>query len=139
MATTERVRLIATDVMKSQARDVQDLLDDTSGSLTVERSDDRHTALPAELNQAIQKVIEVMASGGTVTISALPEEVTTSTAAKMLGLSRPTVMKMIREGELPASKVGTHHRLLSTDVLAEVKRRRARERAAFEKLRDMDI
>lgn len=36
----------------------------------------------------------------------------------MLGMSRPTLMKHVREDRLPAHMVGSHHRLFSKDVLA---------------------
>lgn len=69
---------------------------------------------------------------------ATPREVTTSTAAAMLGVSRPTLMKMVKDGLLPSRKVGTHTRLLSSDVLAAKKARRARERAAFAALLEVE-
>lgn len=40
-------------------------------------------------------------------------------------------MKMVKEGHIASHRVGTHHRLKSEDVFAELKARRARERAAF--------
>lgn len=72
-----------------------------------------------------------MARGGTVTIGAVPEVLTTSAAAGILGISRPTLMKMINEGAIPSHMVGTHHRLRVDDVFAALFARRARERAAF--------
>ena len=41
----------------------------------------------------------------------------TTAAAEMLGISRPTLLKLVREGELPSHKVGAHHRFLLNDVL----------------------
>ena len=46
----------------------------------------------------------------------VPQELTTTVAAKRLGISRPTLMKLIREGKIPAHKVRSHMRLLTTDV-----------------------
>ena len=77
-----------------------------------------------------------MARGGAVTITSLPKEMTTTTAAAVLGVSRPTLMAMIREGRIPAHRVGSHHRLLADDVFAERSARRARERAAFVDLQE---
>ena len=47
----------------------------------------------------------------------MPSEVTTTTAASMLGMSRPTLMKHVRSGRISAHKVGSHHKLFSKDVL----------------------
>ena len=79
----------------------------------------------------LQTVLQAMASGATITVMTTPAEITTSTAAAMLGVSRPTVIKMIRDGALPAHKVGSHTRLLTDDVVVAKRARRERERAAF--------
>ncbi len=59
-------------------------------------------------------------------------------AAEILGISRPTLMKMVKEGTIPASRVGTHTRLQTDDVLSKLRERRERERAAFEALRALE-
>ena len=73
-----------------------------------------------------------MAEGRPVSVTTMPENLTTTAAAGLLGLSRPTLMKFIREGRIPAHKVGSHHRLPSTDVLAlREKLHRERQQAVF--------
>lgn len=94
--------------------------------------------LPPELGRVLAKVIEVMARGGTVTIGSMPDELSTTVAATHLGISRPTLMKLIRSGEIPAHKVGSHHRLNASDVLAFKKARLKSQRAAFEELRELE-
>ncbi|MDV6286641.1 helix-turn-helix domain-containing protein [Rhodococcus jostii] len=93
------------------------------------------SAVPPELARILAKVVAVVAAGGTVTIGSMPSEVTTTTAAHMLDISRPTLMKLIGEGEIPAYKVGTHTRLKSGDVIAYQERLRDAQRAAFDDLR----
>ncbi|AII10381.1 helix-turn-helix domain-containing protein [Rhodococcus opacus] len=93
------------------------------------------SAVPPELARILATVVSVVAAGGTVTIGSVPSEVTTTTAAHILDISRPTLMKLISEGEIPAHKVGTHTRLKSSDVLAYQERLRDTQRAAFDDLR----
>jgi len=93
------------------------------------------SVVPAELARILTVVVAVVAVGGTVTIGSVPSEVTTTTAAQMLDISRPTLMKLIGEGEIPAHKVGTHTRLKSSDVIAYQGRQRDAQRAAFDDLR----
>jgi excisionase family DNA binding protein len=55
-----------------------------------------------------------------------------------VAVSRPTLMKMIGDGAIPAHRVGSHHRLRSDDVFAALRARRARERAAFADLLELE-
>lgn len=47
-------------------------------------------------------------------------------------------MRMIRDGEIDSFKVGSHHRLRASDVFEAQRERRARQRAAFDSLRELD-
>lgn len=127
-------RLLVDERDASLARDVLGTLDDPSGFLSVGRSQAVAQPLPREIGVLLQDVLRAIASGRSMSITTIPREVTTSTAAAMLGISRPTLMKLIHDGRIPAHKVGTHTRLLAEDVLEVRKARRARERAAFEEL-----
>jgi excisionase family DNA binding protein len=79
-------------------------------------------------------VVDAVAAGAAVTVGALPDELTTTAAAELLGVSRPTLMKLIGSGEVAAHKVGTHTRLRTADVVAFRRARLARQRRAFEEL-----
>lgn len=97
--------------------------------------DDDHTVrLGPELSQILTRIVQALAAGGTVTIGAIPDVVTTTTAAEMLGVSRPTLMKHIQAGLLSAHKVGSHTRLQSADVLAFRQERLQRQRTAAREL-----
>ncbi|PZF86526.1 DNA-binding protein [Jiangella anatolica] len=91
--------------------------------------------MPAELTALLRSVLEAVARGDGVTLQTLPDELSTTVAAEQLGVSRPTLMRMIRDGEIAAHKVGTHHRLKRTDVLDFRRVQLQRRRAAFEELR----
>lgn len=89
--------------------------------------------LPAEVAGVLELVLEAMAEGRPVSVAAMPENLTTTAAAGLLGLSRPTLMKLVREGRIPAHKVGSHHRLRSIDVLAlKDELRLERQQSVFE-------
>ena len=95
-------------------------------------------SIPRELANMLRQVLQAVADGKTITIGTLPEELTTTVAAQQLGVSRPTLMKMISEGEIAAHKVGTHTRLKTSDVTAFRRERLARQRAAFDELRAIE-
>lgn len=94
--------------------------------------------VPVELSAIIAQVVQAVAQGHTVTVSSMPEELTTTAAAKLLGISRPTLMRMVDDNKIPARKVGSHTRLRTADVLKEQRARRRRQLAAFDELRALE-
>ncbi|GAA5068200.1 helix-turn-helix domain-containing protein [Nocardia callitridis] len=107
-------------------------------SITVGIEGTGSVTLPAELSSILSMILDLLGDGRTVTVGSMPNEVTTTVAAKMLGISRPTLMKLIDAGSLPAHKVGTHTRLLSKDVFAHKDSQRETQRAAFAQLRELE-
>lgn len=75
---------------------------------------------------------------GTANVPAILSEMSSTTAARVLGIARPALIKLVSDGLLPSHKVGAHHRFTHADVakLAEV--RRAERSGAFDKLRELD-
>ena len=87
-----------------------------------------------EFTKLVSRLLNDMASGRTVTVGALPDELTTTVAAEQLGVSRGTLMKWIESGELPSRKQGTHTRVSTADVLDLRRKRTAQQRKALEEL-----
>lgn len=139
-STKDRQLLATTPAELEQAQEVVQQLAAASGQrplgLTAGGSD-QVIDVPRELSAIVAQALQIIAAGGTVTIGSMPEELTTSTAAEQLGISRPTLMKLIERGEIPAHKVGTHTRIRTNDLTEFRQARQARRRAAFNELRDM--
>lgn len=128
-------KLVLTETELRQARDV--LRNAPSGRLDhwiAAQHDGPDVALPREISAILTTVLETVARSGTVTVGALPEDLTTTTAADLLGISRPTLMKLVATGQIPAHKVGSHTRLKATDVLDFRRDRLDRQRKALEEL-----
>ena len=79
-------------------------LDDSSDWVVVTLTLQRETAA---------KVLELLEAEGATGAVVVPvrEQFTTTEAAKMLGISRTTLMKMIDAGEIDSVKVASHHRI----------------------------
>lgn len=86
------------------------------GTVTLEEVE-----LPVSVVYALVRMLDELAEGRDVAV--LSEgpgsgEVTTSEAAEILGMSRPTLINLLQAGAIPFRKVGTHRRMLLADVLA---------------------
>lgn len=90
--------------------------------------------VPASLTGALVAFMQAAADGSEISIRLIASELTTTGAAQLLGVSRPTVMKMVTRGDLAAHRVGTHTRLRRDDVLALRDRRQADRAAAADEL-----
>jgi excisionase family DNA binding protein len=63
---------------------------------------------------------------------------TTQQTADLLGVSRPTVVRLINDKVLPAERIGNRHRLLLDDVLSYREERRKRQYDALTATADID-
>ena len=83
------------------------------------------------MHQALKKVVAALDAGKAVTIAPQTMKLTTQQAADLLGVSRPTVVRLIADGTLPAERIGNRHRLLLDNVLAYRDERRNRQYEAL--------
>lgn len=93
--------------------------------------------LPESAYRALLLVIEAMAAGKAVTIAPQNKLLTTQQAADLLGVSRPTVIKLVDAGELPAETPGIRRRMIKLDDALACKARR--REAQYEALMAMAV
>lgn len=87
----------------------------------------------------LRQVIEAMNRSLAVTVVPQTETLTTQQAADLLGVSRPTVVKLLADDKIPFERAGTHRRILLQDLLAYRGQRRKEQYAALEAMSaDMD-
>lgn len=93
-----------------------------------------HVEIPQTVYRILLQVLEAMQAGKAVTVAPQSQLLTTQQAADLLGVSRPTVIKMIESGELAAETPGQRRRLIKLDDLLayRVRRREAQYRALLE-------
>ncbi|MCK6512145.1 helix-turn-helix domain-containing protein [Myxococcota bacterium] len=83
--------------------------------------------IPSSLLHLLHRVLEEMAKGNTLAIFPQEEELTTSQAAEVLGVSRPFLLKLLEDGEIAYRQVGSHRRITSKE-LVEYKERTKKQR-----------
>lgn len=121
---------------------VRGLQIDSSGltdlKVTVEVKGSPARDLGPELSQILEQVIILLSEGKKVVVGSETKELTTTVAARQLGMSRPTLMKLIKEQKIPAHKVGSHFRINAEDVETFRQKQLAERFAAFTQLRDSE-
>lgn len=73
--------------------------------------------LPPEVVEILQTVAAAMQNGQAITVAPTDTVLSTQQAADMLGVSRPTFVRLLEEGEIPFMKPRRHRRVLLKDVL----------------------
>jgi excisionase family DNA binding protein len=103
------------------------LLTEVSGDAAMVAPDGTLVHLPPAVYEVLSQVIAAMRAGRAITVAPLAQRLTTQEAADLLGVSRPTLIKLLKDDEIPFEQPGRHRRIRLEDLLAYRDRRR-RER-----------
>jgi excisionase family DNA binding protein len=74
--------------------------------------------LPDEVYEILVRVTEAMRAGNAVSVVPYSMRVSTQEAAEMLGVTRPTLVRMLERNEIPYEQPGRHRRIKLSDVVA---------------------
>jgi excisionase family DNA binding protein len=113
---------------------VKEFLADHRDKASLVAPDGASAELPDEVFQIIEKAVDALAEGSAVTVSPVAARLTTSEAAEVLGVSRPTLVKMLDDGKIPYEQLNVHRSLDLADVLAFRDRRRAETRVVLDEM-----
>jgi len=126
---------LPTEEMSASARQLSALLNDqlTQGdSVRFKSQDDRGqdtvVTIEPELAKLLAQVMDYLKEGNGVTFVPVSKHLTTQQAADILNVSRPYLIKILEEGQLPFHKIGRHRRILAKHLF-EYKRKRDTQRS----------
>jgi excisionase family DNA binding protein len=96
--------------------------------------DGEQVPLPLEVYQILVQVAESMRQGKAISVMPRGLLLTTQEAANLLGISRPTLVKLLESGEIPYEKPNRHRRVKLDALMAFQSRRRAERRALLNRM-----
>lgn len=74
--------------------------------------------LPGHVRQILLDVLSEISQGNAISLIPYHQEISTQDAANLLNVSRPFLVRLLEDGEIPFRKVGAHRRVKLQDVLA---------------------
>jgi excisionase family DNA binding protein len=98
------------------------------------------TELPISDNlfKVLQEILPVLEEGRTtVTISPNSAEMTTQEAADVLNVSRPHLVKLLDNNEIPYTKTGSHRRIKVKDVMDYKEKKDTRCRKSLDEMSEI--
>ncbi|MBP6996803.1 MAG: helix-turn-helix domain-containing protein [Phycicoccus sp.] len=87
--------------------------------------------IPESMVEVLRQVATALSTGMGVNVAPLNAMLTTQEAADFLGVSRPTLVRILDRGEIPMEKPGRHRYVRLSDLLEYQQRTREARRAAL--------
>lgn len=78
--------------------------------------------IPRKALNLLISILSNMAEGKSVTLVPSDAVITTQQAADMLNISRPHLVKLLKDGIIPFKKIGTHRRISIKDLISYEKK-----------------
>jgi excisionase family DNA binding protein len=103
-------------------------------SLSLVAADGSEVGLPEELRAVLTRIVTSMRRGQAITLAPHALRLTTQQAADLLGVSRPTLVKLLVDGKIPYETPNRHRRIRLIDLLNFQSTRRSERRQTVQDL-----
>jgi excisionase family DNA binding protein len=96
--------------------------------------DGSYLDIPEELYGVLRDVVTALSEGLAISIAPHNTMLTTQEAADLLNISRPTLVRLLTDGEIPHTMRGRHRRVLLRDILDYRDRTRRERRQTLDQM-----
>ena len=120
------------------ASQVKDRNEPTKLSLAVNDNDVRTVTLLPALTESLLEMLRLVSSGHGIYVIPIEAQLTTQQAADLLNVSRPYLVKLLEENEIPFTMTGRHRRVRADDIFTYKERRDKKRSEALSALAKMD-
>ena len=102
--------------------------------VSVTSGDGKAIDLPPSLVAVLETAAGILASGAEVSLLAADAVLSSQQAADMLNVSRQYMVRLLDQGDLPSTRIGTHRRVKASDLVAYRQHRDKGRLAALDEL-----
>lgn len=96
--------------------------------------DGSYLDIPDELYGVLRDVVTALSEGLAISIAPHNTMLTTQEAADLLNISRPTLVRLLTDGEIPHTMRGRHRRVMLRDILDYRDRTRRERRQTLDEM-----
>lgn len=114
-----------------------DKLCSTNPEIEIEETEEK-IRIPLSALKLLADILKEISKGNPFSIVPMATEVTTQAAAEMIGCSRPHIVKLLEEEEIPYTKVGKHRRIKYEDIVKYKKAMKMVQKKNIQRLMELD-
>lgn len=117
------------ETQEGQIRELRRLIQ--RGEARLVGPDGREIAIPEPVHEILLMILKDLQVGKAISVVPEHQPLTTQRAANILGVSRPFLVKLVENGDIPFHMVGSHRRIYLRDLLDYKRRRDAARHGAI--------
>ena len=110
--------ILASTEERAQIGRVYRALSETEAKLRIIGPGGEELPLPRCLQALLIQGVEAFLEGGAVVATRVDDVLTSNEAARLLNVSRPYLYRLLDEGKIPHTMIGSHRRIKFVDLLA---------------------
>ena len=108
-----------------------------TASLKLDDAQDQEITLPESILRLVYEALAAAASGKQLRLVEEDAEVSPEKAAEFLQVSRPYLVRLLDNGEIPFHYVGTHRRITMSDVMTYKRKRKIKSTKALQRMTEL--